>query len=190
MTRIFRLIVGTCMLYGALWGQPLTIYKKVCVTMPGGETCGDSDGRQTVTRATQHAQLPDRKLTPGATNPAVTQATIKSTICKPGYTATVRNVTDATKRQVIARYGLPVTDLNLVEIDHFWSLEVGGSNDITNLWPQYYAASPGQKGYLGARAKDVVETWLKRQVCSEKMTLREAQDEMWLWPQAYAKISK
>jgi hypothetical protein len=34
--------------------------------------------------------LPSRTLTPGATNPAVTQATIHQTICVRGWTASMR----------------------------------------------------------------------------------------------------
>ena len=34
--------------------------------------------------------VPNPELTPGALNPAVTQATIGSTICVPGYTKTIR----------------------------------------------------------------------------------------------------
>jgi hypothetical protein len=136
----------------------------------------------------QHATMPDKKLTPGATDPAVTQATVKTTICVAGYTGTVRSVGEAEKKQVMERYGLPAADLAKVEIDHFISLEIGGSNDITNLWPQYYKAARGQKGYLGARQKDVVETALHRAVCSGKMTLAEAQEEIRIWPEVYRKL--
>jgi hypothetical protein len=38
-------------------------------------------------------------FTPGATNPAVTQATIGATICRPGYTKTVRNVSTHVKHE-------------------------------------------------------------------------------------------
>ncbi len=46
-------------------------------------------------------QLPDGTCTPGAIDPAVTQANLRETICKPGYTKTVRppvNETNAAKR--------------------------------------------------------------------------------------------
>jgi hypothetical protein len=133
----------------------------------------------------QHAMLPNSKLTPGATDPAVTQDTIKDTICKAGYTSTVRSVSESEKKEVMARYGLPLSDLSLVEIDHFISLEIGGSNDVTNLWPQYYDAAAGQSGYLGARQKDVVETTLKRAVCSGKINLSMAQLTIRAWADYY-----
>lgn len=102
----------------------------------------------------------------GATDPAVTQATIKSTVCVPGYTSTVRAVTEATKKAILSRDRATQPS----EVDHFISLEIGGSNDPDkNLWAQPYA------GKYGARVKDVVETALKREVCSGKMTLVAAQ---------------
>jgi hypothetical protein len=76
----------------------------------------------------------------------------------------------------------------LVEIDHFESLEIGGSNAITNLWPEYYAAAPGQTGYLGARAKDVLETHLHRQICSGAITLLDAQQAIRVWPALYHEL--
>jgi len=123
----------------------------------------------------QHSEYADPKLTHGATDSKVTQATVQKTICRPGYTATVRNVTAAEKKEVMRRYGLPPSELPNVEIDHLISLEIGGSNDPANLWPQYYEAAEGQADYLGARAKDVVETHLHREVCEGKLALVDAQ---------------
>src|SRR5690242_8790671 len=45
---------------------------------------------------------PDPNCTPGAVFPALTA----HDVCKPGYTASVRDVSIATKRLVYARYGL------------------------------------------------------------------------------------
>jgi hypothetical protein len=53
-----------------------------------------------VTRGIEGAYLPTKAVTPGATNPAVTQATIGSTICRSGFTASIRppvSCTDALK---------------------------------------------------------------------------------------------
>jgi hypothetical protein len=130
------------------------------------------------TFAADYAQ-PDPQLTPGAVDPHVTQTSIRQTICRSGYTASVRNVSEATKKEVMTRYGRPVSDLHSVEIDHFVSLEIGGLNDITNLWPQPMPE---------ARKKDVVETWLKRQVCSGAMKLADAQKAIYRWPELYRQI--
>jgi hypothetical protein len=128
--------------------------------------------------AADYAQ-PNPKLTPGAVDQRITQANIHKTICVSGYTASVRHVTEATKQEVMRRYGQPVSELHSVEIDHFVSLEIGGLNDIANLWPQPMPE---------ARLKDVVETWLKRQVCSGAMKLADAQKAIYRWPELYRQI--
>lgn len=117
-----------------------------------------------------HAAYPDAKYTPGATFPILTE----KQLCTPGYTATVRNVSDKVARQVFVNYGLEdkylTKERGNYEVDHFISLELGGSNDVSNLWPQPYDPQPG------ARQKDVVETSLHRRVCAHELTLSQAQD--------------
>ena len=84
-------------------------------------------------------QLPDPRCTPGSIDPIVTQANIGSTICKKGWTATVRppeSQTEAFKYDVAyPAYGTPQSEKT--ELDHLVPLELGGSNDATNLWPEY-----------------------------------------------------
>src|SRR5262245_60365030 len=51
--------------------------------------------------------LPDPACTPGATDPRVTQANIQVTICRSGYTRTVRpptSYTEPLKRELMQRY--------------------------------------------------------------------------------------
>jgi hypothetical protein len=48
--------------------------------------CGEARARGDQGRRT----WPDKFMTPGATNPKVTQANIKRTICKAGWTKTIR----------------------------------------------------------------------------------------------------
>lgn len=119
--------------------------------------------------------LPDPKVTPGALNPAVTQATIQQTICKSGWTKTIRppaSYTDKLKRQQLAALGLSI-DPRTAEEDHLVSLEIGGSpTDPRNLWPEPWG------GPWGAHRKDAYETFLKRAVCRGEITLRRAQAEI------------
>lgn len=110
---------------------------------------------------------PDPACTPGAIDPAVTQQNIASTICRSGYTATVRpstGQTDAAKAKMYKAYAIPAHTTS--ELDHLVSLELGGSNDIKNLWPEI--------GTL-PNPKDKVENDLHRAVCSGKVTLAAAQ---------------
>jgi hypothetical protein len=58
------------------------------------------------------------------------------------------------------------------EVDHFVSLELGGSNDISNLFPEAAEPKPG------FHEKDRVENYLHDQVCRGALTLAEAQREI------------
>jgi putative intracellular protease/amidase len=105
-------------------------------------------------------------LTPGATNPAVTQATVGSTICPPGYTKTVRNVSTLVKHAVYAEYGIPRSAQRNYVSDHLMPLEVGGGNDPNNLWPEMKAH---------ATVKDKLEDQMHAAVCNGSVSLADAQ---------------
>jgi len=119
---------------------------------------------------------PDPKLTPGVVDPS---ATVEK-ICTPGYTAKVRNVPASVKKKVFAEYDIDPTS-DKFEVDHLISLELGGSNDIKNLWPQSYTTQP-----LNAHHKDVLENKLHKMICSKKITIKEAQKAISTdWVKAY-----
>jgi hypothetical protein len=115
-----------------------------------------------------HGQLPDPRCTPGSIDPAVTQGGIRSTICKSGWTATVRppeSQTEHFKYDVAyPAYGTPQSERT--ELDHLVPLELGGSNDATNLWPEY-PPTPNPK--------DKVEDALNHAVCDGRVSLAAAQ---------------
>jgi hypothetical protein len=126
-------------------------------------------GKQTKTSGCEaHGGLPDSACTPGA---VFTNAT-PEVICVSGYTRTVRNVPFSEKDQVYAEYGISHHVPGQYEVDHLVPLELGGSNDIANLWPE--AASPTP----GFHEKDQVENYLHDQVCSGAMALKDAQKEI------------
>jgi len=126
-------------------------------------------GAQTkTTGCSVRGALPDPDCTPGAAIPTATTADI----CKSGYASSVRNVPAGTKAKVYREYGITSHPTGSYEVDHLVSLELGGSNDIANLWPE--AAEPAP----GFHEKDVVENYLHGQVCSGKMTLSTAQQEI------------
>jgi hypothetical protein len=106
-------------------------------------------------------------LTPGALNPDVTQATIRSTICVQGWTTTVRppsSYTHALELRQLLQYGESGPTSNFQE-DHFISLELGGApTDPRNLWPE-----PQPR----ASEVDKIENQLNDEVCSGKITLAE-----------------
>jgi hypothetical protein len=113
--------------------------------------------------------LPDAACTPGAIDPAVTQGNLARTICRSGYSASVRpseSVTEPEKRGSLVAYG-DHKPLHYYEYDHLVSLELGGApNDARNLWPE-----PG----TSPNPKDSLENQLHRLVCAGQMKLAAAQ---------------
>src|SRR5438132_13670835 len=80
-------------------------------------------------------------LTPGVLNPAVTQATIGSTICRRGWTRTIRppvSYTNDLKRKGLQAYRLRGPPSRFQE-DPLISLALGGPpTEPGTLWPQPY----------------------------------------------------
>lgn len=118
--------------------------------------------------------LPDPSLTPGVSDPALTEAVVRA----PGFTTTkYRSVDETEKRAVFQEYGIPWASRANYEVDHLVSLELGGSNDIKNLWPEPYDLSVGGRNY-GAHSKDRIEDVLGRLVKEGLVPLSQAQQEI------------
>ncbi|HUB04479.1 MAG TPA: hypothetical protein VMA76_05395 [Solirubrobacteraceae bacterium] len=127
--------------------------------------------------------LPDPRCTPGAVSPAVTQANIHATICRRGYTETVRppeSVTEPEKKASLAAYG-DAEPLHDFEYDHLVPLELGGAvNDPRNLWPE-----PGDS----PNPKDALEDRLRSMVCDGALALAAARREIATdWVSAYRRL--
>ncbi len=116
---------------------------------------------------TANQALPDHVCSPGAV-----LTTDTSVICVSGYTKTVRNVPISEKEKVFAEYDIPWSLHSGYEVDHIISLELGGSNDISNLFPESYSIR------YGARVKDTFENYLHKQVCSGNLSVTAAQQEI------------
>lgn len=117
----------------------------------------------TVTLDAHDGIRPNPTLTPGAT-----RTVTHHELCTPGSAGKARAVSSATKHQVFVRYHVAPTP-GAYEVDHLISLELGGSNDITNLWPQPY------HGRWNAHQKDALENRLHALVCAGTVSLDEAQ---------------
>ena len=71
------------------------------------------------------------------------------------------------------------------ELDHLVPLELGGSNDIANLFPEKADAHPGYQ------VKDKLENKLHQMVCDKTMKLKDAQDAIRKdWVKAYNEYVK
>jgi hypothetical protein len=121
------------------------------------------------------APLPDPTCTPGALNPQVTQANISSTICRHGYTASIRppeSVTEPEKVGSARAYGY-TGSFATAEYDHLVSLELGGDpNDPSNLWVE-----PNDRAHARTtlNSKDLLEDRLHELVCKGRFLLARAQ---------------
>lgn len=128
--------------------------------VPAAESCQVLGGRA------------DARCTPGALNPDITQDTIHSTICTPGWTDTVQppaSYITALKLQQMRDFGETGSPLSYKE-DHLVSLSLGGApRDPHNLFPQPTAKTT---------EKEDLEDHLHQAVCSGQMTLAAAQAKM------------
>jgi len=122
--------------------------------------------------------LQNHQLTPGSYFPEAT----RQVICVPGYTKRVRNVPTSLKKEVYNSYGISHHQPGEYEVDHLVSLELGGDNEITNLWPEPY------HGQWNAHDKDKLENEMHHRVCAGSVSLEVVQREIAAdWVAAYRK---
>jgi len=112
--------------------------------------------------------------TPGATNSCRHPDTIARTICRAGWTATVRppvTVTDTIKAASARAYS--ITPGTRGELDHEIPLEIGGdpcsADDVANLW---FEAGPIPS------PKDQIENTLNHATCAGLIPLVVAQSSV------------
>ena len=109
--------------------------------------------------------LNDLRISPGAVFDVGVAA-----ICRSGYAALARHVTEAQEQRTYAEYAIVHRASGQYEIDHVVPLELGGSNSIKNLWPEPNDHPPGY-----ANSKDRLENRLHAQVCARRVALVVAQ---------------
>jgi hypothetical protein len=127
--------------------------------------------------------LPDPICTPGAVNPKVTQANLARTVCRSGYSASIRPPVSITSREKVANaraYGYRGS-LATGEYDHLISLSLGGDpNDPRNLWVE---PNDRAKATSTNNGKDTVEDAAHTVICTGRMTLAEVQQAIVTdWP--------
>jgi hypothetical protein len=108
--------------------------------------------------------------TPGVRYFKVTQKTIASTVCVPGWTKTIRpsaSYTNALKKQQLAAWHYADQNPIHYEEDHLISLEIGGAPRAkNNLWPE-----PRSQ----AKKSDPRENAWHKKLCNGTLTLKQAQ---------------
>jgi hypothetical protein len=93
------------------------------------------------------------------------------------YSQAHRSVPATVKRRIYFEYGVNPKDHPPGEIDHFYPLCAGGSNDISNLWFQPETNVWNGKNY-GFHQKDDLEAWVCQQVKAGQLDPREAFNKM------------
>jgi hypothetical protein len=178
---------GARLKYGPWLALALLAALAGCASTPTSGPVGQSDAQapSLAVDAQEQAWLGDAP--PGALNDAVRQDNIASTICLPGWTATVRppaSFTTGTKIRLLREHGLAADQASLYELDHYIPLALGGSpRNPDNLRLQAWA------GPWGARVKDRLERKLQVMVCRGSIALEEAQDAIRSnWIRAYRKF--
>ena len=162
-----------------LWAAALLALASGCTTVPS--PMQEREVPPSVDAPSVHSPLTEP---PGALFADVTQATIATTICTPGWTATVRpstSFTQGVKQKFLREAGLDSARGADYELDHFLPLALGGHpRSFDNLWLQRW------DGAWNARVKDRLERRLQVMVCEGRLTLKVAQTAVERnWKRAY-----
>lgn len=120
---------------------------------------------------------PNKRLTPGLAATSDLKA-----ICSTKWGQDERHVTPKMKREVCGEYRAANCPGKGWEIDHLISRELGGADDIRNLWAQ---PAPSY------HEKDVLENLLHRKLCARQVTLEQARaclaTDWWACYRAYVR---
>ena len=153
--------------------QPRQMLRKVTPRPWSSGGREDTEPRNGAAGSIRHESRARLCVSKSCAHPGAVLTTDASTICTPGYASSVRDVSTATKAQVYAEYGVSYPQpLGAYEVDHFIPLEIGGSNDLTNLWPEPATPTPG------FHQKDQFENFEHGQVCDGTISVAEAQRRM------------
>jgi hypothetical protein len=122
---------------------------------------------------------PQPTLTPGA----VRRVSLPEVCRAENDDRTARVIPASVQKQVFREYGMERARPQDYEVDFLITPELGGSNDIHNLWPEPYHAP-----VWNAHVKDELEERLREMVCDGKIDLSTAQHDISAdWILAYKK---
>ena len=126
----------------------------------------------------KRTDLPNASFTPGATRP-MTQQQVCVALAQDDERTAPRDMAAV----VFTRYGIKDPKPKAYEVDYLITPALGGAEDVKNLWPQPYAGS-----VWNARVKDALEDYLRTMVCTGRLELATAQEEIaGDWIAAYRK---
>jgi anti-sigma factor RsiW len=120
--------------------------------------------------------VPNRRLTPGATRPVST-----SEVCTVRYSDDASLVPASVREKVYRAYGMTGSQAKDYQLDYLVSPQLGGTDDIRNLWPE-----PASPSGWNMQVKDELEDRLHQLVCQGKINLATAQSDLATdWISAY-----
>lgn len=169
MAAITGVLVGAALVMGVQW-----------LTAAGAPVPSATLGTIATSATTEPTiGLPDHTRTPGAINPAATQANLATTVCKAGWAGSVRPpsaYTSALKIAQIVEYGYADKNPAHYQEDHLVPLELGGApRDPRNLWPEPNSVTLSDGTVVTSGEKDDLEDALHAQVCAGTLELASAQ---------------
>jgi hypothetical protein len=136
-----------------------------------------TQNQSTSTQATL-GLLPDKSLTPGATQPVNLVD-----VCSQQDDDLDPAVSDPIKKAVFQEYGMSTAKTDGYQVDYLINPQLGGTADVRNLWPEPYGPT-----VWNAHAKDALEDRLRSMVCDNQIDLASAQQEIAQdWIAAYKK---
>jgi hypothetical protein len=134
--------------------------------------------RQTVAAYLEARPVPNRDLTPGAIRPVEL-----ADICPRRQSDLDPAVSPSVQKVVFKEYGIADTPSKDYQVDYLINPQLGGTDDIRNLWPQPYGTT-----VWNAHAKDALEDRLYQMVCERQIDLASAQRDIATdWISAYKK---
>jgi hypothetical protein len=143
------------------------------------------------------ALYPDANLTPGSAD-TLSPDDLKAEYTDGGpnhharcsYSQAHRNVSKDTAFQIYDEYHVPRDARNIQhgEVDHFYPICAGGSNDISNLWYQP-AINIWNGRNFGYHQKDDLETWVCEQIKQGQLEPKVAFDRITAdWVKYYLEV--
>jgi len=139
---------------------------------------GDSSTTAPAVVAEIDSPLPDTHFTPGAVRTLDARA-----VCKDRPTSADSDIPARMQGEVFREYRMVNARPQDYEIDYLITPELGGADDIRNLWPEPYGNTQ-----WNARVKDQLEHHLHEMVCHGQLDLSTAQQDIATdWISAYKK---
>jgi hypothetical protein len=122
--------------------------------------------------------LPDSRITPGAVRTVDANAVCEDRLAPPS-----RAIPGRMQSEVLREYRMSNVRPQDYELDYLITPELGGADDIRNLWPEPY-----EHTQWNARVKDQLEDHLHEMVCHGQLDLTTAQQDIATdWISAYKK---